>query len=151
MVWWMLAMGQAEAGPTCGIGVMEKDTLVYVSGARAAEKEAERAKVEARAPNPTPTNGIVAVIVERNDLEGAHGSNHIVTIEQAGTIVTRYEAPPIIPTVPDPPYDWRNVFEVPIPDGVSLPITVRAIDKELQKACVWDISADGKVGKPRKE
>lgn len=149
MVLMLVAVAHAGGGGPCWVGKAPypgKDSLEYVSAADAAAQERKRAEVEMREPGPSPPNGLLLLLIERDKLDLADTSTQLVVVESGGKEVLRHEPPADVPEIRHGVYyGWFNYVGVPIGDGWTFPLTVHAADKVLTHRCTWTVAADGDV------
>lgn len=151
MLWMLIA--SAEAGTACWV----PNPLAWVGRTElrmlTAEQAAAQAAVEMREPAPIPRHGYVLLTIGRRTLDGAIESAHELVIASDGAEVVRVAGDPGPGGVPSPIPGryawWASALSAAVPDGVTFPIVVYAIDKVMGHRCAWSVSDRGKARRLR--
>lgn len=156
LVWLVLSAGASES---CPVGAIGSTSIEFITGARAAEREAERATAEMRAPIPTPPLGAVVARIERIDGQLANPAGQVVVFDSGGMQIGRFQPESEAPELPwandwlmgvrggEAGGLWWKTFVALIPEGAAFPVVVHVVDKAAAIRCTWSLAASGEVSR----
>lgn len=139
----MTSAAEAKGHAYCQHGMIANEWIEYWSPAQLLDQEIEDAAATLREPGPTPENGMIYVVIWRQELEAARGEHFVIAFGDA-TRPSELDRHPQEPSFPraSPGSPWNNTFLIELPVGQT---TVHVLDEYGSKRCSATIDAKGKI------